>query len=129
MCLFPECIDALGMESGKISDSQISASSQRDGGHAASQGRLHFQETSRKSGAWVATYRNNHQWLQVDLGISNRIATVTGVATQGRHYSNEWPWGQHRQWVTKYRLQYSDDGLNFQCYREQGQTTDKVKIF
>ena len=28
--------------------------------------------------------------------------------------------------MTKYKLQYSDDGVNFQYYKEQGQTTDKV---
>jgi len=44
---------------------------------------------------------------------------VTRVATQGRY-------SVYNQWVTKYKLQYSDDGVNFQYYKEQGQTTDKV---
>ena len=115
------------MEIGAISNSQISASSEFDANAAAIQGRLNFQETSIKAGAWITATRDVNQWLQVDLG--NQLTTVTRVATQGRHYSSQWPYGPHNQWVTKYKLQYSDDGVNFQYYREQGQTTDKVKVF
>jgi len=114
------------MESGTISDSQFSASSENGGNHAANQGRLNFQETSSRAGAWQAVTNDLKQWLQIDLG--NRLAQVTRVATQGRHYSSQWLWSPHSQWVTKYKLQYSDDGVNFQYYREQGQPTDKVKI-
>ena len=113
------------MESGAISDSQISSSSEFFN-HVAIQGRLNFQETSVKAGAWVAASRNVNQWLQVDLGI--QLTNVIRVATQGRHYSCQWV-ALHSQWVTKYKLQYSDDGVNFQYYREQGKTKDKVKIF
>ena len=116
------------MESGAISDSQISASSEAhiDANHAAIQGRLNFQETSVKAGAWVAATDDVNQWLQVDLG--NQLTKVTRVATQGRNQSSQWPWEAHSQWVTKYKLQYSNDGVNFQYYREQGQTAKKVKI-
>ena len=125
LLLFSECQEALGMESGAISDSQISASSEFFN-HAAIQGRLNFQETSVKAGAWVASSRNVNQWLQIDLG--NQLTNVIRVATQGRHYSSQWV-ALHSQWVTKCKLQYSDDDVNFQYYREQGKTKDKVKIF
>ena len=116
------------MESGAISDSQISASSEHDivVNHAAIQGRLNFQETSVKAGAWVAATNDVNPWLQVDLG--NQFTKVTGVATQGRNYSSQWPYGHHSQWVTKYKIQYSDDDVNFLYYREQGQNTAKVII-
>jgi len=116
------------MESGAISDSQISASSTHPiaADHAAHQGRLNFQETSVKAGAWVAATDDVNQWLQVDM--VNQLTKVSGVATQGRDYSSQWPWGPHSQWVTKYKLQYGDDGVNFQYYRAQGQSADKVKI-
>ena len=100
------------MENGAISDGQISASSQFDANHAAKQGRLHC-----KVGSWSAGDTNLHQWLQVDLG--SQYIKVTRVATQGRH--------DYPQWVTKYKLQYSNDGVNFHYYREQGQTAAKVK--
>ena len=108
--LSSECQEALGMEDGAISDAQISASSQWDANHAAKQGRLHFQAVSGKAGSWSAKANDLNQWLQIDLG--NQHAKVTRVATQGRN--------AYSQWVTKYKLQYSDDGVNFQYYQENG---------
>ena len=98
------------METGAISDAQISASSEWDANHAAKQGRLHFQAVPGKAGSWSAKANNVNQWLQIDLG--NQHTKVTRVATQGRN--------AYSQWVTKYKLQYSDDGVNFQYYRENG---------
>ena len=102
------------MESGAISDSQISASSEADSNHAARQGRLNFKETNNNSGGWVAKSKDRLQWLQIDLG--NLDTKVAGVATQGRH----------SQWVSKYMLQYSNDGKTFAYFKEQGKTTNKV---
>lgn len=107
------------MESGAISDSQISASSQYWSNHAARQGRLNYKETRFNSGAWAARANNLNQWLQIDLG---QVTKVTRVATQGRNYSPSWPFGPHLQFVTRYKLQYSNDGGNFQYYSEPGGT-------
>jgi len=98
-------------------DSQLTASSQWDGNHDPSQGKLNYQESRIKSGAWAAALNNGHQWLQVDLGSQKTVRTL---ATQGRNYDPDWPRGSHAQWVTKYKLQYSNDGLHFQYYKEQG---------
>ena len=106
-----ECQDALGMEKGAISDAQISASSQLDENHEASQGRLNLK------GSWSAYANDAEQWLQIYLG-SNRV-TVTRVATQGSNLQS--------QWVINYTLKYSDDGLNFQLYKQQGQSEHKVR--
>ena len=106
----------MGMKNGAISDWQITASSQYNPDYAPFQGRLDF--TKWKAGSWSASRNDLHQWFQVDLG--NKNTKVTRVATQGR---NDYP-----QWVTKYKLQYSNDGVNFQYYREQGKTVDKVKF-
>ncbi|XP_078363993.1 polycystin family receptor for egg jelly-like [Oculina patagonica] len=105
-----ECQDALGMENREITDGQITASSQADLYHAAIQGRLHFPEAGGHAGGWVVGILDDKQWLQVDL--KNKYANLTGVATQGR--------SGFAQWVTKYNLQYSDDGVNFYYYMEQG---------
>ena len=104
------------MENGVISDGQISASSQWDANHAAIQGRLHFEAGRGKAGGWSARSNDANQWLQVDLGCEN--TAVTKVATQGRN--------AYGQWVTKYMLQYSNDGVTFQYYKTQGQTANKV---
>ena len=105
------------MENGAILDGQITASSQLSYDFAPFQGRLHSQVTGRKKGVWVAARPDLHQWLQVDLG--SQFTEVTRVATQGRS-------GGCCQWVERYKLQHCDDGVNFQYYREQGQTSDKV---
>ncbi len=104
------------MENDLITDGQISASSQWDANHAAIQGRLYFEAGGGKTGAWSAKTNDANQWLQVDLGCAD--TAVTKVATQGRNAFG--------QWVTKYKLQYSKDGVTFQYYKEQGQTANKV---
>ena len=88
------------MESNGILDSQISASSNWNNGHRAANGRLNFQAGSGRTGAWSAKSNDVHQWLQVDF---LKRVRIDKVATQGRP--------DHAQWVTSYRLSYSQDGI------------------
>ena len=104
------------MESGAISDGQITASSEYDAYHAVDHSRLNYRG---QSAAWSARVNDANQWLQIDL-ISYYI-TVTRIATQGRDSD------MYDQWVTKYKLQYSNDEVTFKHYREQGQNADKVR--
>ena len=107
------------MESGAISDVQISASSNKDDSFAASRARLHVKKSGKvgiRQGGWSPFKDDLNQWLQVDLG---RLTTVTRLATQGRDGSDEW--------VTKYTLQYSFDGVIYHDYRERGETSLKVR--
>ena len=104
------------MESGAISAGQITASSEFDANHATDNSRLNYQG---QFAAWSARVNDANQWLQIDL-ISYYI-TVTRIATQGRDSDI------YDQWVTKYKLQYSNDEVTFKHYREQGQNVDKVR--
>ena len=106
------------MQSGEISDGQISASSERDSNHSASQSRLHVVNPDRE-GSWAAENDDTDQWLQVDLVILH--TKVKRVATQG---SNR----QQGEWVTKYNLQYGNDTERFYNYTAPGQNTTKVKL-
>ena len=103
------------MQSGFISDPQISASSQWDVNHAAVQGRLHFMAGSGKQGAWSSAANNQNQFFQVDIGV---LTTVKVIATQGRNAAD--------QWVTSYKLQYGNDGVSFVYYIDAGGSADKV---
>ena len=104
------------MESGAISDMQIRASSEFSADHAAIQARLNYNVPG-KVGSWSALTIDKNQWLQIDL--LSRFAKVTRVATQGRR--------DYDQWVTKYNLKYSVNGLNFLYYRESEKRNGKVK--
>lgn len=107
------------MESGAISDEQVSASSELDAYHSAPQGRLFYPGNQTHKAAWLPASNDENQWLQVDL--RSYYKQVTRVATQGRHDSSV-------QWVTEYNLEFGDDGLNFQYYVERGQNVLKVVI-
>ena len=65
---------------------------------------------------WIANNEDSKPWLQIDLRAQN--TEVTRVATQG----------SQKKWVKKYKLQYSNYGVRFQNYTEQGQTISKVKL-
>uniref|UniRef100_A0A1B0GWV0 Contactin associated protein-like 5A n=1 Tax=Rattus norvegicus TaxID=10116 RepID=A0A1B0GWV0_RAT len=60
------------------------------------------------TGGWSPVDSNAQQWLQIDLG--NRVE-ITAVATQGRYGSSDW--------VTSYRLMFSDTGHNWQHYTQE----------
>lgn len=105
------------MENGEITDDQISASSRAQPITPAKVARLNRKDgTDGLQGAWVAGTQDLNQWLQIDLKVPH--TSVMRVASQGRNGNGHW--------VTKYRLEYSNDGVNFQYYREQGQSTNKV---
>ena len=110
-----DCIAALGMTFGTISDVQISVSSKLDNSHSAVHARLHSKADRSKFGAWSALENDQYQWLQIDFGSSTKI---TRLATQGRN--------GYAEWVTKYKLRYSDDGVHFHFYKETEQTGPKV---
>ena len=115
----------MGMESGEILDEQITASSIWSAGHAAHQGRLNFQEVFQTgvSGSWSSGESDENQWLQVDL--LREESVVSGVATQGRNTHPNW---NAIQWVKSYKLQYSNNGVNFKCYKEERQKSAKVRL-
>ena len=112
-------MQALGMESGSIADSQITASSEYNVNKSPKRARLHTKELGHINGdgAWSSLTNDLNQWIQVDLG---KVRPVTHIATQGRnHYSPA-------QWVKKYKLQFSDDGVSFLFYKRQGESSDAV---
>ena len=108
------------MEDEVIPDSAITASSKVDQLHEARNARLHFKGGKGRVAAWVALGKNELQWLQVTFGNWTKVA---GVAIQGRH--------NVKQWVKKFTISFSFDGLLFKDYREQGhkKVSNSVKVF
>ena len=106
----------VGMESGTLFDSQISASTVFNANCAARKARLHLK-SGGKPWSWCALNNNYNQWLQVDLQQTTRVA---GIATQGRHDAN--------QWVTAYKLQFREGGYTFKFYRRNGDNSETVRL-
>ena len=98
------------MESGKILDTAITASSDYGMGLISANARL-----NEGGCAWTKRDADTSPWIQADLG---DITRVTGVATQGRC--------NHPQWVLTYTVSYSSDGQNWEFYKES--STEKVCI-
>ena len=110
------------MESGAISDAQISASSHytRYGlaDYSAKKARLNSRQSWRNGGYWAAATNDLHQWLQVDLG---GYTKVTRVATQGSGYGLS-------EWMTKFKIRYSTDGVIWQFNKEPGNANASAKV-
>ena len=94
------------MESRKITDGQITASTEYNAAYSATNGRLNFKAGGGKTGAWSALTNDVHQWLQVDLGAKTE---VTGIQIQGLQEAD--------QWVTSFTISYRSDGTTYWPYQ------------
>ncbi|XP_034738856.1 probable carboxypeptidase X1 isoform X2 [Etheostoma cragini] len=96
----------LGLESLKVKDNQLRASSYKRRGLGPHRGRLNIQsgvdDGDIYDGGWCAQYRDKKQWLEVD---ALRLTRFTGVILQGR--SSIWSWNV----VHTYKVQFSNDSL------------------
>nr|XP_015818469.2 inactive carboxypeptidase-like protein X2 [Nothobranchius furzeri]XP_054605223.1 inactive carboxypeptidase-like protein X2 [Nothobranchius furzeri] len=94
----------IGLETLKIDDFQLHASSTKRYGLGAHRGRLNIQaglyEDDLYDGAWCAGRNDPLQWFEVD---ARRLTRFTGVITQGR--SSLWS----SDWVTSYKVMVSND--------------------
>ncbi|PFX17234.1 Lactadherin [Stylophora pistillata] len=99
---------ALGVEKQLITNAQMTASSTADLQKLnATSGRLNFNS------AWCSANSNEQPlFLQIDL---NEIHIITAVATQPRPSNVD-----NIQSVTKYSLNYSEDGVNWSIYQQNG---------
>ncbi|KAM9786703.1 probable carboxypeptidase X1 [Syngnathus typhle] len=98
----------LGLESLRVDDTQIQASSFQRFGLGPHRGRLNIQsgieDGDLYDGAWCADYRDQHQWLEVD---ALHLTRFTGVILQGRN--SIW----REDWVTSYKVQLSNDSITW----------------
>ncbi|XP_042357175.1 probable carboxypeptidase X1 [Plectropomus leopardus] len=103
----PDC-PPLGLESLRIDDSQIQASSYQRTGLGPHRGRLNIQsgieDGDLYDGAWCAEYKDRYQWLEVD---AIHLTLFTGVILQGRN--SIWSW----DWVHTYKVQLSNDSVSW----------------
>uniref|UniRef100_A0A667YB57 EGF like repeats and discoidin domains 3 n=1 Tax=Myripristis murdjan TaxID=586833 RepID=A0A667YB57_9TELE len=119
-CELTGCSEPLGLKSGHVLDSQLSASSvYRTLGMELLSWRPEQARLDRKGkvNAWTAAWNNQKQWIQVDLLAPTNI---TGVITQGaRDFGLV-------QFVSSYKLAHSDDAVSWTVYQDESQHTDKI---
>uniref|UniRef100_A0A8C2UZL6 Adipocyte enhancer-binding protein 1 n=1 Tax=Chinchilla lanigera TaxID=34839 RepID=A0A8C2UZL6_CHILA len=101
----------IGMESHRIEDNQIRASSMLRHGLGAQRGRLNMQaganEDDYYDGAWCAEDDPHTQWIEVD---TRRTTRFTGVITQGRDSTI------HDDFVTTFFVGFSNDSQTWVMY-------------
>ncbi|XP_053267010.1 adipocyte enhancer-binding protein 1 [Pleuronectes platessa] len=104
----PKKCPPLGVESHRVEDDQLLASSQSHHGFTAQRGRLNMQGSDNEDdlygGAWCAEPEQRNHWLEVD---ARREVEFTGVITQGRNSE------QHEDFVSSYYVAFSNDSRDW----------------
>ncbi|KAB0395051.1 hypothetical protein E2I00_020034 [Balaenoptera physalus] len=116
----PDC-PPLGLESLRVSDNQLDASSSQSFGLGPHRGRLNIQSGLEDGdlfdGAWCAEQQDAKPWLQVDARHPTRFS---GIITQGRN--SIWRY----DWVTSYKVQFSNDSLTWWGSKNRSSGMDAV---
>ena len=102
-----ECQSELGMKSGKIPNSAITATTSLNQYYGPERARLDTVKLGSYAGAWIPKSQDAGQWIQVDLG---KITEITRLATQGRQDAGHW--------VKSYSITYSVEGGPFLPYND-----------
>uniref|UniRef100_A0A8C9BJB3 Milk fat globule EGF and factor V/VIII domain containing n=1 Tax=Phocoena sinus TaxID=42100 RepID=A0A8C9BJB3_PHOSS len=113
------CTSPLGMETGAIADSQISASSMHLGFMGLQRwapylARLHLTGIVN---AWTSSNYDRSPWIQVNL---MRKMRVTGVVTQGASRAGS------AEYLKTFKVAYSTNGRKFQFIQGAGESGDKI---
>lgn len=107
--LADRCSMPLGMEDRRILAGHLRASSSYNYNHGPDRARLNMINAHSRTGGWMAKYRNQKQWLQIDC---RQMSIIKGIATQGRRAAH--------YWVSSYDLSYGVDGRRFKAYSVGG---------
>ncbi|XP_029445441.1 contactin-associated protein-like 2 [Rhinatrema bivittatum] len=104
ICVFSEKCDEQLVSA--LPHSSFSSSSLMSSIYAPGYAKLNKRDGA---GGWSPLDSDHYQWLQVDFGNRKQISSI---ATQGRYSSSDW--------VTQYRMLYSDTGRNWKPYHQDG---------
>ncbi|XP_057674693.1 adipocyte enhancer-binding protein 1 [Corythoichthys intestinalis] len=109
----PKKCPPLGLESHRVEDDQLLASSQSTHGFAAQRGRLNMQGSTNNQdlfgGAWCAEPEETNSWFEVD---ARREVEFSGVITQGRNSE------QIEDFVSSYFVAFSNDSREWEILHD-----------
>ncbi|XP_062391336.1 LOW QUALITY PROTEIN: discoidin, CUB and LCCL domain-containing protein 2 [Sardina pilchardus] len=123
------CYGTLGLESGVVRDTQLSASSvwawhhgnglseESDSGDAQPQWGATGVRLKKAGFPWAADDADQQQWIQVDLKREKRI---TGIITTGSTLP------EYQFYVSAYRVLYSHDGQDWSTYQDANSMQEKI---
>ncbi|KAM8856445.1 discoidin, CUB and LCCL domain-containing protein 2 [Spinachia spinachia] len=114
------CYGRLGLESGGVADTQLSASSVWEWNNILGEDSVWAPSGARLNKAglpWASSQIDLRQWLQIDL---KREKRVTGIATTGSTLR------EYQYYVSAYRVLYSNNGQQWSIYREANSSQDKI---
>ncbi|XP_074547215.1 adipocyte enhancer-binding protein 1 [Halichoeres trimaculatus] len=104
----PKKCPPLGLESHRVEEDQLLASSQSHHGFTAQRGRLNMQGSDNEEdlygGAWCAEPEETNHWFEVD---ARREVEFTGVITQGRNSDTV------EDFVSSYYVAFSNDSRDW----------------
>ncbi|RVE66151.1 hypothetical protein OJAV_G00123750 [Oryzias javanicus] len=104
----PKDCPPLGLESHRVEDDQLLASSQSHHGFSAQRGRLNMQSSNDEDdmygGAWCAEAEEKEHWFEVD---ARREVEFSGVITQGRNSE------QQEDFVSSFFVAFSNDSRDW----------------
>ncbi|XP_078361522.1 venom prothrombin activator pseutarin-C non-catalytic subunit-like [Oculina patagonica] len=99
----------VGMESGVITDNQLTSSSQQGPEYSAQYSRLNSQSGG---GAWCAVSCDSSEYLQIDLG---QVYLIFELEVQSKHDESE-----STNSVLSFYFEYSTDGASWVYYTANG---------
>ena len=109
------CVSPLGMEDGRIKDSQITTSSVLKGPISPYGYKARLNQNIPPWGAWCPDVsggkrneKNYDQYIQIDL---LNLTKITGIATQGRDFFGG------KEYVRDYKISYERDGGVWNFYQ------------
>ncbi|XP_077594187.1 adipocyte enhancer-binding protein 1 [Stigmatopora nigra] len=109
----PKKCPPLGLESHRVEDDQLLASSQSTHGFAAQRGRLNMQGSTNDQdifgGAWCAEPEEANSWLEVD---ARKEVEFSGVITQGRNAE------VNEDFVSSYFVAFSNDSREWETLHD-----------
>ncbi|TRZ01459.1 hypothetical protein DNTS_013964 [Danionella cerebrum] len=114
------CYGTLGLESGVVSNSQITASSEWEWGGHGKQPTVWGPAGARLKTLgrpWAAANSHTKEWIQVDLKKEKKI---TGIITTGSTLP------EYQFYTSAYEVLYSHDGQQWKTYQDVGTEVNKI---
>ncbi|XP_035658987.1 uncharacterized protein LOC118404111 isoform X3 [Branchiostoma floridae] len=123
MTVIAESVTETSVIASSVTMVSVTTSTELDVRYTVTQAKFGIVETKDEAGAWCAATNDDKQFLLIDL---EQEKLVTGIVTQGRNSSPDWPDGPTSHWVTSYTLSYGLENGDENDYKDK---KGELKVF